>query len=113
MCFSFSQSKKVRLCVNPPEQMFAEKLFSLAKIGPVTTRFKDVDDMYYLIKAKSIDIKIVRKCLELLVLNPVNELNDVQDIIDKAVDTLQNKFFTDGYINSDRLSSSKLKNFSN
>ena len=101
MCFSFSQSKNVILCVNPPEQMFAEKLFSLAKIGPVTTRFKDVDDMFYLIKKKSIDIKIVRKCLELLVLNHINGLIDVQDVIDKAVDTLQNKFFTDGYINSD------------
>ncbi|MCQ2814973.1 MAG: nucleotidyl transferase AbiEii/AbiGii toxin family protein [Bacilli bacterium] len=101
MCFSFDQENNLTLLVNPPEQMFSEKLFSLAKIGPTSVRFKDVDDMFYLIKNKSIDIKIVRKCLELLVINPVNDIKGIQDVIDKASDTLQNELFAVGYINSD------------
>lgn len=100
MCFSFGQGKELTLLVNPPEQMFAEKLFSLAKIGATSVRFKDVDDMYYLIKNKSISIKTVRKCLELLTLNPISEIKDIQDVIDRAVETLESQFFIDGYISS-------------
>lgn len=100
MCFSFEQGKDITLLVNPPEQMFAEKLFSLAKIGPTSVRFKDIDDMFYLIKNKSIDIKVVRKCLELLTLNHLNDIKDVQDVIDKVADTLDNKFFIEGYMSS-------------
>lgn len=36
------------LLINSEEQMFAEKLRSLLKFGPLSTRFKDVYDMYYL-----------------------------------------------------------------
>ena len=100
MCFSFEKGKNMFLLVNPPEQMFAEKLYSLAKIGPVSVRFKDVDDMYYLIENKSIDAKTVRKCLELLTINPLSEIKDIQDVINKAADTLENQFFIDGYSSS-------------
>ena len=100
MCFSFGENNNVTLLVNPPEQMFAEKLFSLAKIGPTSARFKDVDDMFYLVSNKSVDIKVVRKCLELLTIKSVNDIKDIQDVINKAVDTLENKFFIDGYMKS-------------
>lgn len=100
MCFSFGQGKDLTLLVNPPEQMFAEKLFSLAKIGAASVRFKDIDDMYYLVNNKSIDIKLVRKCLELLTLNPVSDIKDVQDVINKVAETLENQFFINGYISS-------------
>lgn len=100
MCFSFENGKEITLLVNPPEQMFAEKLFSLAKIGAASVRFKDIDDMFYLIKNKSLNIKMVRKCLELLTLIPVADIKDMQDVINKAAETLENKFFIDGYNNS-------------
>lgn len=98
--FFFWTGKDLTLIVNPPEQMFAEKLFSLAKIGAASVRFKDIDDMYYLIKNKSINISTVRKCLELLTLNPINDIKDVQDVVNKAVDTLENQFFIEGYAKS-------------
>ena len=100
MCFTFENNKDITLLVNPPEQMFAEKLLSLAKIGVASTRFKDIDDMYYLIKDKAINIGIVRKCLELLTLNPIKDIKDTQDVINNVIDTLENQFFIDGYINS-------------
>lgn len=34
--------------INSDEQMLAEKLRSLLKFGPFSTRYKDVYDMYYL-----------------------------------------------------------------
>ena len=100
MCFSFEQGKAVILLVNPPEQIFAEKLFALAKVGVVSTRFKDIDDMCYLIKNKLVDSKIIRRCLELLTSKNVNDINDVQDVINKVVEILNNQFFIDGYGNS-------------
>ena len=100
MCFSFGKGKNITLLVNPPEQMFAEKLFALAKIGAVSVRFKDVDDMFYLIKNESVNTKTVRKCLELLSLNALNDIKDADDVINKAIDTLENQFFIDGYSRS-------------
>lgn len=37
--------------INSDEQMLAEKLRSLLKFGPFSTRYKDVYDMYYLKEA--------------------------------------------------------------
>lgn len=33
-------------------------------------------------------------------MNHVNDINDVEDVINKATDALENQFFIDGYINS-------------
>ena len=35
------------MLINSDEQMLAEKLRSLLKFGPFSTRYKDVYDMYY------------------------------------------------------------------
>lgn len=43
-----TDSDAVSLLVNPKEQIFIEKLKSLLRIGPVSTRYKDVYDLYYL-----------------------------------------------------------------
>lgn len=40
--------KGASLLINSDEQMLAEKLRSLLKFGPFSTRYKDVYDMYYL-----------------------------------------------------------------
>ena len=48
-CFDIGYNDEgVSLLINSDEQMFAEKLRSLLKFGPLSTRFKDVYDMYYL-----------------------------------------------------------------
>ncbi len=36
------------MLINSDEQILAEKLRSLLKFGPFSTRYKDVYDMYYL-----------------------------------------------------------------
>lgn len=43
-----TDASSVSLQINPKEQIFVEKLKSLLRIGPVSTQFKDVYDMYYL-----------------------------------------------------------------
>lgn len=46
----------VSLQVNPNEQIFIEKLKSLVRIGPVSTRYKDVYDLYYLMSRVRRDV---------------------------------------------------------
>lgn len=68
--FSFlDNGKNIFLQVNPIEQIFAEKMLSLARLGPISTRYKDIYDMYYLstlnefdeIKLKSIFASVLDK----------------------------------------------------
>ena len=48
-CFDIAYDDEgASLLINSDEQMFAEKLRSLLKFGPLSTRYKDVYDMYYL-----------------------------------------------------------------
>ena len=99
MCFFFDNDKELSLWVNPPEQIFAEKLFSLAKLGPITERYKDIDDMYYLITQIEMDIITIRDCLELLIIGNRYHIKDVADIITKADYCLNNSVFINNYLN--------------
>lgn len=48
-CFDIAHDDEgASLLINSDEQMLAEKLRSLLKFGPLSTRYKDVYDMYYL-----------------------------------------------------------------
>ena len=43
-----TDSNGVVLLVNPKEQIFVEKLKSLLRLGLISTRYKDVYDLFYL-----------------------------------------------------------------
>ena len=43
-----SDDAEVVLLINPKEQIFVEKLKSLLRLGVVSTRYKDVYDLFYL-----------------------------------------------------------------
>ena len=48
-CFDLGKlNDRVTLLANTKEQIFAEKLKSLLRLGAATTRYKDIFDMYYL-----------------------------------------------------------------
>lgn len=98
-CFSFD-GEKLFLKVNPIEQIFSEKLYSLAKHGALSTRYKDVFDMYYLIKNEKMDKKLVKKCLELLTIKKLFNLNTIEDVIERVDDTLEDKQFANYVVNA-------------
>ena len=55
-CFDISTSAEgASLLINSKEQMFTEKLKSLLKFGSLSTRFKDIYDIYFL-------MNLVNKC---------------------------------------------------
>ena len=79
-CFSFSNEKDFVLKVNPCEQIFAEKLYSLAKHDVLSTRYKDIFDMYYLISNSLLNDEIVKKCLLNLLENNNRGLKQIANI---------------------------------
>lgn len=93
LCFSFNDNEDVFLRVNPPEQIFAEKAYSLAKHGPLTTRFKDIFDMYYLIINDKLNKPIVKKCFELLSIKGVYDIYSIEDICERVSETLEDGQF--------------------
>lgn len=48
-------NEEVTLLINSSEQIFTEKLKSLLKLGINSTRYKDIFDLYYLIKCNKLD----------------------------------------------------------
>ena len=94
-CFSFSNDKEdFVLKVNPCEQIFAEKLYSLAKHSVLSTRYKDIFDMYYLIVNSLLNDEIVKKCLHHLLEDNNRGLKQISDIY-RVVKIV---FSDDGYI---------------
>lgn len=62
-CFDIAcDDEGASLLINSDEQMLAEKLRSLLKFGPFSTRYKDVYDMYYL--KDSVDMRKLMVALD-------------------------------------------------
>ena len=94
LVFQFdSADNGISMFVNPPEQLFCEKLLSLARLGAVSSRYKDLYDMYYLIKENALKANKVSEILNLFFENSKrkpNNIAELQNIIDL---TLSNSIF--------------------
>lgn len=74
-----SDNAGVVLLVNPKEQIFIEKLKSLLRLGVVSTRYKDVYDLFYL--CSRLDTNILGEYLHMCIFEDEAMLeNDVRDI---------------------------------
>lgn len=92
--FTFVNSDKaISMKVNPPEQIFIEKLISLARLGPISTRYKDIYDLYYLINNQLLDIKKVKNFLELFFSSSKRKPNDINELVNSIIDTFDNQNF--------------------
>ena len=88
LLFMMETGEKVSLLVNSPEQVFAEKCLSLGRLGPISTRYKDVYDLYYLVSV-GIDPKMVHSILCTFIKNakrPPYDLRRLKNNVFKAFD---------------------------
>lgn len=93
--FSFeSTNKSIQIKVNPCEQIFSEKLLSLARLGPLSTRYKDLYDLYYLIENNLVDSVKVRKVLDLFFKSTKRHPKDISELVNSVNDALSNKSFS-------------------
>ena len=66
------------LLINTKEQMFAEKLRSLLKFGPNSTRYKDIFDMCYL--SGHVNVPKLKECLHEFILDdPGMRENNIEE----------------------------------
>ena len=93
--FSFENgNKNIQMKVNPCEQIFSEKLLSLARLGLLSTRYKDIYDLYYLIVNKLVEVSKVRDILNLFFASSNRKPNDINELTNSIIDTLDDKGFS-------------------
>lgn len=71
------------LLINSKEQIFTEKLRSLLRFGPFSTRYKDIFDMCYL--SQSLDADRLRKCMDTYIFSDSGMRENDMDAIRKRV----------------------------
>lgn len=89
-----SGGNAVKIKVNPCEQVFTEKLLSLARLGPLSTRYKDLYDMYYLISNNLLDISKVKSILHLFFISTKRKPDNIDELVDSIEDTFTDKNFS-------------------
>jgi len=93
VCFDVCCNEEgATLLANSPEQVFTEKLKSLLRFGPVSTRYKDVFDLYYL--SKRIDSNLLAVYLDKLIFTDrsMKERNS-HDIVLRVRSTFENPMY--------------------
>jgi len=100
-CFDIAcYEEGANLLINTKEQMFAEKLRSLLKFGPNSTRYKDIFDMCYL--TNYVDIPRLTGCMhEFIFDDPGMHENNMEDVRTR----INRTFASESYVKS--LSSSR------
>lgn len=96
MCFDLRKlDESVTLLADSSEQMVAEKLRSLLRIGAASTRYKDVFDIYYLLIVKGVDPQKLDDALSALVFeDPAMREKDYADIARRLGSVFSNRRFT-------------------
>lgn len=102
-CFDIAFDENgASVLINSNEQMFTEKLKSLLRFGPISTRYKDIFDMYYL--SANVDYVKLAKCIESFIFKDKKMREVTMDDIIKRV---QVSFSDKNYMH--RIESSKAR----
>ena len=90
-CFNLSfDADGATLFINSKEQIFVEKLKSILKFSSLSTRFKDVYDMHYLLPI--IDKEVLLNDIDILIFNDdTMRENNIEEIIKRIKSTFDDK----------------------
>ena len=101
-CFDIAFSNDgASLLINSKEQMLVEKLKSLLKFGSLSTRFKDVYDIYYL--TGLIDKKKLEKCFVTFIYSdPKMREKNIFDIVSRLGKTFNDKTYLKNLASSNK-----------
>lgn len=88
------QDEGIALLANSKEQICAEKLRSLMRIGAASTRFKDVFDVYYLLCIDGVDAAALDRAMHVLVYDADDmRENSLQDARKRLARVLNDRRF--------------------
>lgn len=82
------------LLINSKEQMLTEKLRSILKFGPFSTRYKDIFDIYYLLDLSDQE-KLLHCFTTLIFADSGMRENNMDDIVRRVDITFKNKRYLD------------------
>ena len=89
------------LLINSKEQIFTEKLRSLLRFGPLSTRYKDLFDMCYL--TDYVDRKRLIECFDTFIFSDTRmRENDMNAVIHRVKLTFSNRLYLQNIIRSNR-----------
>lgn len=99
-CFDIAfLDESATLLINSKEQMFTEKLRSLLKFGPNSTRYKDVFDMFYLID--KVDTKKLLQCFDTYIFSDSGmKESDMNDVLRRITRTFSSERYIARLTNS-------------
>ena len=70
----------ISFLVNPKEQIFVEKLLPLLKFGPLSTRYRDIFDLCWLVTEGNLDKKLISDYMKILIFDTDIEINNKEEI---------------------------------
>ena len=100
----------VSFLVNPKEEIFVEKLIPLLKFGPLSTRYRDIFDLYWLITEGNLNKEKVLQNMKILIFDieiSVNDINEVSNIINMV---FSEKMFIRNLSNNNNWTRESIKN---
>ena len=94
-CFELGGiDENVTLLMNTSEQMFAEKLTSLLKLGRFSTRYKDIFDFYFFISSGKLnDDKLLKLFAEYIFNSQEMRERNISDILERLRSIFKSKVF--------------------
>lgn len=96
LCFDLCKlDELVTLLADSDEQVVTEKLKSLLRLGPVSTRYKDVFDLYYLLLVKGVRHDALNEAIRKLIFDDESmRERGYQDIASRLMQVFENKRFS-------------------
>ena len=101
-CFCFNEiNTSAKLFINLTEQILLDKLKSLLKFGVLTTRYKDIFDIYFLINNTNINNDKINRYLKDIIYNDkLLNINNINDILNKLNFIFKNNKFINNIQNA-------------
>ena len=85
--------KSITFLANPKEQIFTEKLIPLLKFGILSTRYRDIFDIYWLITKGDLSKKKIIECIQILIIDNVKGILGLDTIIENIKIVLSDDSF--------------------
>lgn len=103
----------VSFLANPKEQIFVEKIIPLLKFGPLSTRYRDIFDLYWLITKGNLDKKQILDFMKILIFDTNIEVNDIIDVSDIIKLVLNEDIFIKNLSNNNNWTGENINNILN
>lgn len=90
----------IEFLVNPKEQIFIEKLIPILKFGPLSTRYRDIFDLYWLITEGNLDKDKTLNYMKILVFDNDIDINEINELYTTVNLVLSEPIFISNFSNN-------------